>query len=388
MKINLAILLLVVISLTGCLSDLRNEFIKSDEYNPLIQSSEGKKYLAKVAEASGEHVWKYVEKYEVDFNDSFNGLIGSLAKPYKDKEVDMLLEYSPKAFGGKMTLKNPKQLDEVWIYEDGKTLKIKSDSTSNYKTNKKIKFWVPTYQYFIEFPFKIREATNVSYAGKAKHAGKEYDLVLASWNDLKPQKEIDQYLLWINPENNRIEILEYTIREQYGFIKGVAFYEDYFEKNGVWFPAKIKVRSNREKGNFMHVMSINDVRFIEQQTPDIPDFLNMDIKQIIVEKYYGMTDETLSKRLKITEERAIRRLMNGLKGFPSAGNIEVRFAQTTPRYKLVLRGIKKKYELEIVGDKIRTPQSDNGSFHNGTGANNHLKKEAAFKASIDALFGK
>ncbi len=386
MKTRWFIFLLVASSLAGCLSDLRTDFIKSDDYNETIQNSEGKKMLSKVAEASGLHVWRYVKKYEVDFNDAFNGLVGSFANPYKDKKVDMLLEYSPMSFGGKMTLKNQKQLNESWIYEDGKTLKIKADSTSIYKNNKKIKFWVPTYQYFIEFPFKIQEATSISYAGKAPHNNIEYDLILASWNDLKPQKEVDQYLIWINPENQRIDILEYTIREQYGFIKGVAFYEDYFQKNGVWFPKKIKVRSKRDKGKYMHEMSIKDVRFIDQDTPDIPDFLNMDIKQIIVEKYYGMTDETLSKRKKITEERLIRRLINGLKGFPSAGNIEIRFAETTPRYKLVLRGINKKYELEIVGDKIKTPQRDKGSFHSGEGANNLLKKEKAFVASIDALF--
>ena len=110
-----------------------------------------------------------------------------------------------------------------------------------FEKHKDAYFWTPTYQYFIEFPMRIQEANAVSYAGQKEINEKLCEGILASWNTTKPQKKTDQYLIWIDPATNRIEKLEYTIREVMSFVTGAALFKDYKNYNGI-LPALSDVR--------------------------------------------------------------------------------------------------------------------------------------------------
>lgn len=354
-------LLVLVVCLNSCLTDLRTQYFKEKTYNQNEAETIGKKMLAEMGEQSGLRFWEYINAYEVQFSDEFFGTIGKMSKPYKDEKVNLQLNYNTDWTDGILRFKDGKMEGDEWQYKNEKASWIKNGSEVN-KGDKKIKFWLPTYQYFIEFPFKIQEATAVKYAGKKEHNGIQYDLVLASWNTIEPQKKLDQYLLWINPETRRVDILEYTIRDMYPFIKGAAFLSDYFEKDGIWFPGSMKVKTDVDAKKWMHEMKIEDVKFTDRVSLNLLDHLDIDVKQIIITQYFDMTDESLSKRQKVAEERAINKLLAHLKDIPSEGNIALRLAKNTPRYTLLLRGINKKYLLEIHGDKIKLPIGDNGYY--------------------------
>ncbi len=123
------------------------------------------------------------------------------------------------------------------------------------------KFWLPTYQYFIEFPARIQQADALAFAGEKDIDGILCQGVLASWGTTAVQRHIDQYLIWINSETKRIEKVEYTIREMYNFIKGAAYYRNYKNFDGILLPTKMPVESNLVKNGLLHEMRILDMKW-------------------------------------------------------------------------------------------------------------------------------
>lgn len=247
--------------LTSCLTDLRTEFNKKEGYSESNQEK-GRQLLESTLEVVGMKKLEACNSYTVKFSDEFLNFTGAFANPYKDKFNQFELAYVPGTMNGRMTFLNGKEKGKNFVLEDGETYEV----VDGYRTrgdsdDKRTKFWLPTYQYFIEFPWRILEADKISYAGGQTFNEKKYDLVLASWNQFEPQRKLDQYLIWISKETGRVEILQYTIRDYYGFIKGVTFMEDYKTFGGVEFPTSMRVKTRLNQKNLMHHMRIDSVTF-------------------------------------------------------------------------------------------------------------------------------
>lgn len=247
--------------LTSCLTDLRTEFNKEEGYSDANQQK-GRVLLNSVLAEIGMKKLEACNSYTVMFSDEFLNFTGAFANPYKDKFNQFELSYAPGTMNGAMTFLNGKEKGRHYGFNNGETYEVADGyRTRGDSKDKRTKFWLPTYQYFIEFPWRILEADKISYAGEQTYNEKEYDLVLASWNQFEPQRKLDQYLIWVSKETGRIEILQYTIRDYYGFIKGVTFMEDYKTFGGIQFPTSMRVKTRLNQKKLMHHMRIDSVAF-------------------------------------------------------------------------------------------------------------------------------
>ena len=240
--------------LSSCaLADLTEGYASSSQQDP-------QKLLQQVAKAHGVSSWSAVNSYQVSLEDEFYGFFGKNGNPFPNNEAQLKLEYLPGTFTGRATFLEGKWKDRVWGIHQWKTYHKNTPTEAiRVKQDKDILFWVPTYQYFIEFPARIQEATYFEYLGTKSLAGTDHHVVLASWGKGTPQKEIDQYLIYVHPETHRIGRLEYTVREVYGFISGAVTFNDYLEKDGILFPTDMPVESNLVKEGLLHTMRIMDV---------------------------------------------------------------------------------------------------------------------------------
>ena len=130
------------------------------------------------------------------------------------------------------------------------------------KNDKTIEFWLPTYLYFVEAPLRIFEADVISYAGERTLNGKTYDLVYATWNDAEPQKDLDQYILWIDRETHILRQMQYTVRDKSSWIHATLRYTEY-EKNdtGILFPLEMRVNLlGPNKMKDFHKVSLENVQ--------------------------------------------------------------------------------------------------------------------------------
>lgn len=252
-----ALIILVSLNLTGCkLADLRTETAKQTS-----NESKGRQLLKEMGKAHGIENWKNVNTYQVTFEDVFYGMIGKQASPTKDDSLRMQLSYHNETMDGNILFQSGKRNGELWGYVGGETYVKKAESPVKFKKHKNAKFWIPTYQYFIEFPNRIQSATAVNYAGEKKVNGIDCEGVIASWNTVEPQKHLDQYLIWLDKTAKRIVKVEYTIRDAYKFLVGAASFEDFKTVNGIIFPQKMPVTSTLTKNGNLHEMRLIDIQF-------------------------------------------------------------------------------------------------------------------------------
>ena len=249
-----------IISVTGCIgfnkvADLRTERAMQNQ-----GADKAKALLKEMALAHGSRAWQSIETYSIDFEDEFYGFIGKNGHPFKDNKLSAKLDYIPYSFDGQLTFKEGKLKDQTWGIQSGKTYTQSPAQALDWDTDKDIKFWLPTYQYFTEFPLRIQNADALAYAGEHTIDGVLCQGILASWQTTDPQKDIDQYLIWISKADKRIVKLAYTVREQYKFLTGAAYYKDYKNYDGIWLPSRMPVESNLVKKGLLHEMRILDFK--------------------------------------------------------------------------------------------------------------------------------
>lgn len=232
-------------------SDLRTDLVKNDP-----QPIDGRALLMKMGTAHNIAKWDSVSTYTVIFQDEFFGTIGQQSHPFPSSQQEMVLDYIPNSFNGRMSFDD----GMTWGVQSWNTYIRQKSGKPVLKEDKDIEFWVPTYQYFIEFPMRIQSATAISAAGEKTINGKLCKGIFASWNDYKPQSDVDQYLIWVDAETHIIQQLEYTVRNQYGFLTGVCDYTAYKDFNDIPLPTIMPVGSNLVDGH-LHQMGINGVSF-------------------------------------------------------------------------------------------------------------------------------
>ena len=233
--------------------DLRTETSKNEP-----NEKRAKALLQEMGEAHGIANWENINTYSAKFEDVFFGTLGSNSHGYEEDSVQFLLKYIPKTFDGKLEFLSGENEGLSWGIQSWKSYIFSEGSGHKFKEDSNITFWLPTYQYFIEFPVRIQNANSFAYAGEAEIDGKTCEGIIASWNTTEPQREIDQYLIWLDKKTKRIVKLEYTIREMFNFLRGAAYFHDYKNYDGILLPSSMPVESNLLEEGFLHEMRILD----------------------------------------------------------------------------------------------------------------------------------
>lgn len=245
---------------SSCLADLR----------PNKPVEIGKIYIAKQllrdsAMKHGFEFWVQTQSFSCSIKDQFFGIVGKAANPLDKDEACFDAKYSKEGDNGKsgeLIVTKGKFKGERWIFKENESYLNDGHDKLSKNLAKKIEFWVPTYKYFIEFPFRIVEADAIEYLGKETFKDVIYDKVLASWITTAAQSNIDQYIVWIS-ESKEIKRIDYTVRDQYRFISGTAIYDEYIKFEGFDVPKKISVSSSLSGEKIIHQMSFDSYEIIK-----------------------------------------------------------------------------------------------------------------------------
>ncbi|MEO1451837.1 MAG: hypothetical protein AAFV07_20065, partial [Bacteroidota bacterium] len=236
LRFLLILIVVAALAITGFVQFYQSD-IRPEGYQP-GQEDRARALLTEMAIAHGVDRWDSIAHYQVDFEDEFYGAMGESGNPFPETPTKIQLAYTPGDMKtATLAIQTGSQKGTIWGLDAGKSYLQTGDATS-YKDDPMVHFWLPTYQYFIEFPWRILEATAVGYGGEATIDGKACEAVIASWGTIEPQKDLDQYVIWIDKESKRIAKIAYTIREYYGFLTGAAYFKDYREFDGMLLPQR------------------------------------------------------------------------------------------------------------------------------------------------------
>ncbi len=254
LKVILSILgLIIVLGLFFYfrLSDLRPE---GYEYPNNIEKA--KDLLEAMGKAHQIDKWNDIETYNVILEDEFYGLLGERTHGFQESKIKLSLDYIPGTFDGQLKILTGKEKDKTWGMQSWKTYYMDKVGKPILQESKNMKFYIPTYQYFLEFPSRIQEATSIDYIGTKMINGIRSEGVIASWNTVAPQNDLDQYVIWIDANSKRIVKIAYTVRDKYRFVSGAAYFQDYKDYDGIILPSVLPVESNLLREGYLHKMSI------------------------------------------------------------------------------------------------------------------------------------
>lgn len=250
-----------MVLLSGCgVYDYRNDVVKAGITENL--EKKGKNILREMEKAHGLHLYQEKENARFYLQDEWRpGILKTFGMPWSESNEKLQLDYLIGTNDIRLTFLENIHRGEVWGLQNWACYKEVENEVS-FKQKNKLKFWLPTVQYFMEMPFVIGTADIISYAGTEKFDGKTYDLVFISWGKSEPQRKIDQYVLWINQETKLLDMAQFTVRDQHPLINGTMHYNDYRNVNGIMISFnQIAARKMGQTDKYLHKFTVSDVVF-------------------------------------------------------------------------------------------------------------------------------
>lgn len=229
----------------GCLADLRPpELIEVGVTRASARA--GRTQLEHAAEAQGLQAWRATRATELYFDDHWpSGFMAWFAVPW-DSGSALRLRYLRGQEQGELTyLEGDLQGCTHMRADDGQASFRRPDGTVEDRRGDEVSdFFIPAIRYLHAFPFRILEATVVAAIGEREFLGREYDLVFATWETAKPSRKHDQFVVWIARDSGRVEIIEYSSREEFAFSRYFTVFDQFETVRGIQAPKRITILSD------------------------------------------------------------------------------------------------------------------------------------------------
>lgn len=254
---------LIVLLVQGCkIADLRTAGIatttpdREQKALLLLENVIATNHLERLATA---------ETYSLEARDNWKGLL-ALTNPLPRDNALMELRFRPNSFDGQFEYLEART-KRIYGVQSFQFYKVKDDEKVRLGKKKSIVFSLPAIQYFFELPLRLRNAPIVKHAGTAMVEGRNYDLVFATWQQLEPHKENDQYLLYINKGTGQLDFASYTVRGLYlpapkNLYGSIRFSNRKTTEDGITYPGTMTIQLNKLKKEkrFAHRISIDQLK--------------------------------------------------------------------------------------------------------------------------------
>ena len=276
-SVIIVILIILLLLIIGGVNFFKLSDLSPDGYSYPNDPAKAQQLMTAMGDAHNIAAWDSIETYHVDFTEEFYGFLGKQAHPFKEQKLNFSLDYNPHNYDGRMEIASGADQGKTWGIQSWQTYLVDENGHATAKDDADMTFWIPTYQYFIELPKRIQEASVVDYVGTQQINGITTEGVIASWQTVEPQKTIDQYVVWIDANTKKIVKVEYTVRDTYPFVSGAAHYTEYKDYNGIILPSVMPVESNLKSEGFLHQMSINSFTPNRMSVEDLTPLAQVDV---------------------------------------------------------------------------------------------------------------
>jgi len=234
-----AALPLLALTLAACTADLRHPTLVD---NPPADDARarGRQLLDNAAARHGMAAWKGFTTAEFVFRDDWDSALATVMGlvPW-DAEDRVRIRVMRGGYDSRVDfLDGPRRGEawglagpDVWTLEDGVVEREEDDGDG---------FIVRALVYLFTVPMRATEAEIIIYDSEMRVGDQTYDRVLATWNSLEPN-DADQYRIWINRGTGLVDLVDFTVRDQGGFLTGRAIFTDYRKIDGVLVPFDMTV---------------------------------------------------------------------------------------------------------------------------------------------------
>ena len=270
---KLLLLLSIGIILSSCMANLRPSIVKKNP-NSVKLEEKGKEILAKTYLAHGVAQLEKHEVYQFTATDDWKGMMAGMGKLWPQKNSKMTFKYVPNTFDSQVTFEDGKTTNQTagiqsWEYYEKDSI---GNVNFDVKSNKRYVFGMSAFQYFTELVGRLSNAEIIRYGGEKTFNGTNYELIYVTWKSEKANKDVDQYLLYVNKETSMLEYASYTLRDNYlkmpgsRSLYGSIGFSDFNSIDGfmVPFTQSIFIMAPKKKNKkYLHQLVIESFSFDE-----------------------------------------------------------------------------------------------------------------------------
>lgn len=255
---------LLLIAACGCVSDLRPSSIE-DGPPDARETAIARGRVEAAARRQGLDAWRETAETRLELRDLWDsGLMAFFAVPW-EPGTRLALRTSRGADAGELTYLEGDRAGCTHLRRaDGSSAyRLADGSVEETSSDEVADFFIPAIGYQHDFPFRILEATEFVDAGVARFAGREFDVVFCSWS-MDADLEHDQYRVWIARDTGRIEVIEYTSREEFRFSKYFTVFDEFREVSRIETPRRITILTELDTDyvtDFLHRFEIDSVAY-------------------------------------------------------------------------------------------------------------------------------
>ncbi|MDC8005246.1 hypothetical protein POV27_14385 [Aureisphaera galaxeae] len=211
------LLLFAVVSvLFSCKSvDLRSDYLK-EKTTEEGMAQKGIRLLTEANQAMGYDKLASTEVYEATAHFKWKGallLMPMNALPGNNNK-DVQFRFATNSFDGQVEYLEGRKENKIHGLQSWQGYYAENAEEEIEECNSKRYSWgLSTYHYLLEAPMRLLQAEIIKYAGERTLNGKTYDLVFVTWGSEAPNKEYDQWMVYINKETKFIDMTEVTISD-------------------------------------------------------------------------------------------------------------------------------------------------------------------------------
>ena len=262
---SLPIALWIAIASYACKTvDLRSDYLQKNAQTHSLEER-GRQLLEEAGRQMGYDQLSQTEAYEVTANFKWNpffammpmnALPGNLGK-------DIQFRFATNTFDGQVAYLEGRKENKTYGLQSWEGYYAKDSLQKTEKHDSKRYAWgLATYHYLIEAPWRLQRAEIVRYAGERSVNGQQYDLVFATWGSEAPNKQYDQWLIYINQRTGYIDLTEITIGDFFlplpkGMQYGTVLYPERTKTAiGALLPTRIIIQIGKPKEAHRDVYTI------------------------------------------------------------------------------------------------------------------------------------
>jgi hypothetical protein len=258
---NKILFLLPLCLLAGCaLADLRPETLRDIEI-PAAPKVHGREILAQVAQQQGiaQHWGKY-KIWKIVAMDIWKDQWMRLLTPIKQSEqrLDFVIDLPSRSV--LMTFLEGKFKDNSLGWDRDGTFGVINNEMTRKEYRDVDIYVVPVRDYFL-WPQTLLFYPVQVFAGETTLKAIPYDKIFVTRGSVVPNDKDDQYIVWVNRQTHKIDYVEYTLRNLFGFYRGVVAYRDYRPVQGMDLSFEIQLLNKIDSEKYSHKLLIDMMSF-------------------------------------------------------------------------------------------------------------------------------
>ena len=186
--------------------------------------------------------------------------------PIPQSSQTIEFDFALKTADARMTLIGGPRSQTSYEFANGQGKQL-TNGVTKANNGKRLMGYLPPMRDYFTWPYKLIEQEKIVYAGEQRLGDQTYHKIFVTQGDWEANAQNDQFIVWINAGSQRVEFIEFTMRDLLKSYRGVAAYSDYRIVQQMWMPYRITLTDQVGRDKSSHYFETAEMTFRKESQP-------------------------------------------------------------------------------------------------------------------------